>query len=130
MATQVKKAVLATGIACGALLLALLCCRDLFHDEVTTKWRGSAELVTEKRLGQLRTMSYRFRDRVNRFPASGGELYRMFPSLTPGDLSDGWGRAFNFHTNGGSDGIIITSLGADGLIGGQGGDADFVLQLK
>ena len=46
----------------------------------------------------------------------------------PIDLRDGWGRPIQYHRVSGNEGAL-TSLGADGAIGGEGLDADIVLSF-
>jgi hypothetical protein len=108
-----------------ALVLTLFFVRFNRHKETVL---SKPQTVTQKRLGTIRALCYKFKDTTGIFPASAMDVVLVFPTTDSTILRDGWERSFIFSTN--AWGCTVASLGADGTPGGIGENADAVLSLE
>jgi len=85
------------------------------------------ELLEPYRLRTLLNAAKLYRMDTGRFPSTTDGLGRLAPKYVARVGNDGWGRPYQYESDGGS--VRIWTLGRDGLPGGVGPDADLSLQF-
>ena len=88
--------------------------------------RASNDTMTRTRMWVVKRRILAYAHQNNRLPASLAEIPVM-----PGydnSIEDGWGRALHYEVSGNGT-VTLSSLGRDGLPGGEGDDADIVVKF-
>ena len=85
------------------------------------------ELLEPYRLRTLMSAAKRFRMDTGRFPSTRDGLGPLAPKYVARVGYDGWGRPYQYESDGGS--ARIWTLGRDGVPGGTGPDADLSVQF-
>ena len=79
------------------------------------------------RLHNLLNAAKMYRKDTGRFPSTTEGLGRLAPKYISSVSDDGWGRPYQYESDGGS--VRIWTWGRDGLPGGTGADADISVQF-
>lgn len=92
--------------------------------------RSVEDMLTYERLEQLADETAKYHRMIGTWPTSPLSLLSAMLVKDTNILVDGWGREFVFrtHTNA-TNNMWVISYGADGLPGGIGTNADFVVTL-
>jgi general secretion pathway protein G len=79
------------------------------------------------RLHNLLNAAKMYRKDTGRFPSTTEGLGQLAPKYISSVSDDGWGRPYQYESDGGS--VRIWTWGRDGLPGGTGADADISVQF-
>jgi hypothetical protein len=85
------------------------------------------QLLEPYRLKTLLNAARVYRKDTGRFPSTLEGLGRLAPKYVSTVSNDGWGRPYQYESDGGS--ARIWTLGRDGVPGGSGADADLSVQF-
>lgn len=85
------------------------------------------QYLEPSRLRTLLNAAKLYRKDTGRFPSTVEGLGALAPRYIAVLTDDGWGRAYRYESDGGS--VRIWTLGRDGLPGGEGPDADLLVQF-
>lgn len=85
------------------------------------------QVLEPYRLRNLLNAAKLYRKDTGRFPSTQEGVGRLAPKYIATVSDDGWGRPYQYESDGGS--VRIWTLGRDGLPGGTGADADISVQF-
>ncbi len=85
------------------------------------------ELLEPYRLRNLLNAAKLYRIDTGRFPSTTEGLSKLAPKYLAHLDDDGWGRPYQYESDGGS--AHIWTLGRDGVVGGSGPDADISVRF-